>query len=135
MGFSAGVNSQDRFAAEARKRGIQMPSSATAVGQYAPEGGKTKLPTNSGVRTENFLDPSGKGLRDRVPEGHYLEGHHMPTETDRGTMARAADAIEARIAKEKASAAEKEIPEAARNPAAAKAAEPKKEASTKDSEK
>jgi hypothetical protein len=65
MGFSAGVGSQDRFAGEARKRGIQMPRSATSVGQYAPEGGKTQLPSNSGVPTENYLDPSGKDYEGR----------------------------------------------------------------------
>jgi hypothetical protein len=54
----------------------------------------------------------------------------MPSKEDPGTMARAADAIEARIKAEKAQAAAKDLPEAARNPAAAKAKdeEPKKEA-------
>jgi rare lipoprotein A len=132
MGFSAGVNSQERFAEEARKRGIQLPRGATAVGQYAPEGGRQKLPNNSGVPTEHYLDPSGKGLKGQVPEGHYLEGHHMPTQGDAGTMARAADAIEARIAKEKAAAAQKEVPEAARNPAAAKPKDEPKEAKKDD---
>jgi hypothetical protein len=126
MGFSAGVNSQERFAEEARKRGQQLPSHATSVGQFAPEGGRQKLRGNSGVPTEHYLDPSDKGLKGQVPEGHYLEGHHMPSKEDRGTMARAADAIEARINKEKAAS----VPEAAKNPAAAKLKDesPKKEA-------
>ena len=130
MGFSAGVNSQERFAEEARKRGIPMPRGATAVGQYAPEGGRHKLPNNSDVPTEHYLDPSGKGLKGQVPEGNYFEGRHMPSKEDPGTMARAADAIQARIKAEKAQAAAKDLPEAARNPAAAKAKdeEPKKEA-------
>jgi hypothetical protein len=116
MGFSAGVNSQERFAEEARKRGIQMPRSATAVGQYAPEGGKTKLPSHSGVPTENYLDPSCKGLRSQVPKENYLEGHHMPSGNDPGTMSRAADAVEAKIKAQK----EASVPEAAKNPSAAK---------------
>ena len=59
----------------------------------------------------------------------------MPTKEDRGTMARAADAIEAKILAQKEAAAAKEVPEAARNPAAAKPKDEPKQAEKSDKDK
>jgi len=92
LGFSRGVVAQEEFADRARAKGIKLPEHAIAVGQYAPKGGC--LPANAGVVTENYLDPSGKGLKDQVPFHHYLPGAHMPDGDDPGVMSKVADIIE-----------------------------------------
>lgn len=83
LGFSAGVHTQNRFLDAAKRQGLPLATNAMGVGQYAP--GKRNLPGNAGVPSQNFIDPSGRGLQG-VGNAQYFNTTHMPINGQGGIM-------------------------------------------------